>query len=286
MARAVVLAASALTGIAEDCGEDGSCANLVVQGPPCSQYPRLPAIDRLVTEKVWSVTDLALHNGHDCTKPLLLAIVGQVFDVGTGKQYYEPAGGYAGAAGRDSSRSFATGDYGPDADASNFDEMAMSDIDAVLHWQGFYVEHETYRFVGVLNERYYDADGKPTAEFAKVEKLKTASTSAEQARKAMNDRFMSCNSRSGAAIKTELWCDDSYHVPGSVPVHLYYTLPNGDTGNKCGCIPKIKRAELDEEAAEMAKRPSAGQSTFRLVDYPECDGTKQSCKRPQKSQPP
>ena len=48
-------------------------------------------------------------------RPLLLAILGEVYDVGPGERHYAPGQGYSGMAGRDASRSFTTGNFKKDA---------------------------------------------------------------------------------------------------------------------------------------------------------------------------
>eukprot|EP00913_Durusdinium_trenchii_P029461 g27614.t1 len=83
------------------------------KGPP---YPRLPAEDRNASAvPVWTVHRLAEHSGSDRTRPLLLAILGEVYDVGPGERHYGPDAGYSGMAGKDASRSFTTGDFKKDA---------------------------------------------------------------------------------------------------------------------------------------------------------------------------
>jgi hypothetical protein len=236
------------------------------------------------------VGELKAHDGSDCSKPLLLCVLGEVYDVGTGRQHYQPSGGYSGAAGRDSSRSYSSGDYSDAAAASRIDDLSSDQVESVLQWREFYRTHETYRYVGVLAERYYDDAGTPTAALGTVEKLQEATNLIQNARDAFNKRFKSCNSRSGADIKTELWCDDSWHLPGSTPLHVWWQLPSagssGEKGGKCACVPQDQREALEQEAKELAERPSPGVMSFRLVDYPECKKGKQKCKRPKNAAPP
>lgn len=252
-------------------------------------FPRFPAVAR-EGAKIWSPEELALFDGSDASKPLLLAIVGEVFEVSPGQRFYEPGKGYAGAAGHDASRAFATGAFQGESVSSRIDDLKSDQIAEVLHWRGFYQEHEEYRFVGFLNERYFGPDGAALVELQHVEELKKFQEVSNKAREKFNKRFMSCNSRTGPGLWHEIWCDDSYHRVGSVPAHVYYELPvsgpvPAQDGAKCSCVPATEREALDAEAASLAERPQPGKVTFRIVEYPECGGA-QRCKRKKTAEPP
>ncbi len=38
----------------------------------------------------------------------------------------------------------------------------MKEIKAMVEWQTFYEDHESYKFVGVLEGDFYDSEGRPT----------------------------------------------------------------------------------------------------------------------------
>ncbi len=48
-------------------------------------------------------------DGSDESKPILLSVLGKVFDVTKGKRFYAKGGSYAFFAGRDASRAYTTG---------------------------------------------------------------------------------------------------------------------------------------------------------------------------------
>mmetsp|Transcript_70979 Transcript_70979/g.126337 ORF Transcript_70979/g.126337 Transcript_70979/m.126337 type:complete len:319 (-) Transcript_70979:128-1084(-) len=249
-----------------------------------ADYPRLPSALRSGAP-VWSVEELAAHSGEDHSKPLLLAIVGEIYDVGPGKQHYGPGRSYNAFAGRDASKGFAAGAEEEDL-SSSLADLEAGDIAEVLRWRDeFYRTHEEYRFVGFLNERYYNEEGAPRAALYKLEKLKDAAGRADEARQAMENRFKSCNSRHEADKPTfEIWCDNSYHHPGSTPVHLFQRLPPASPGKerevfgRCACVP----------ASEQVKAAGVmpGNEDFRLMNYAECQKGEQRCLRPQGAQPP
>jgi predicted heme/steroid binding protein len=58
---------------------------------------------------VFSLKDLAHYDGTDPNLPLFIVVKGHVFDVSNGRSYYGPGSGYNFFAGRDGTRSFATG---------------------------------------------------------------------------------------------------------------------------------------------------------------------------------
>jgi len=242
---------------------------------------------------VWSVQELEHHTGSDNSKALLLAILGEVYDVGTGEQYYAPGKGYAGAAGFDRSEAFHSGDFA--TGSSRISHLDPSSALDVLQWRNFYRTHKSYRFVGFLNELYYDADGRPTAELAAVESLERQGKQQEILEKDLEKRFKSCNTRSGQnRPHIEIWCDDSYHIPGSTPVHMHFELPSqGDkvpakSGQKCVCLPPGHRAaiEKEQEVARVRQGSSKTSPSMRFVDYPDCAPGEQRCLRPKGSSAP
>ncbi|RZB70436.1 Membrane-associated progesterone-binding protein 4 [Glycine soja] len=62
-------------------------------------------------ERLFSAEELSLLNGTDEGLPILLGILGSVFDVTKGKSHYGSGGGYNHFAGRDASRAFVSGNF-------------------------------------------------------------------------------------------------------------------------------------------------------------------------------
>lgn len=91
-----------------------------------------------------------------------LSVLGEVFDVTTGRDYYAEGTGYSVFAGQDASPSFTTGNFTAEGAAQDLDELAVAQLSGVDGWRNFYATHETYRKVGVLCCDYYDEEGKPT----------------------------------------------------------------------------------------------------------------------------
>ncbi|KAI9179593.1 hypothetical protein H9P43_004921 [Blastocladiella emersonii ATCC 22665] len=91
--------------------------------------------------------ELALYNGTDPTLPIYLAVMGDVFDVTAGREYYGPGGGYSFFSGRDAGRAFVTGCFQthltPDLRGLTPDELKSVD-----EWRSFYENSDKYFRVG------------------------------------------------------------------------------------------------------------------------------------------
>jgi hypothetical protein len=75
---------------------------------------------------------------------VLLAVLGNVFDVTAGRRHYGPGGAYAFFAGRDASRAYATGDFRGDLtdDLEGLDGAAVAEV---ARWRAFFRDHEARR---------------------------------------------------------------------------------------------------------------------------------------------
>lgn len=70
------------------------------KGAPPPPLPEAEARD-------YTIAELTQYDGSDLTKPLLVAIRGQVYDVGRGRDFYGPGGPYGMFAGKDCTRALA-----------------------------------------------------------------------------------------------------------------------------------------------------------------------------------
>ena len=78
--------------------------------------------------------------------------------------YYSGNSGYSYFAGRDGSHSFFTGDFTEEGvkNEKSLLEYDVKSIKAIEQWREFYETHETYTYVGLLQGKYYDAEGEKT----------------------------------------------------------------------------------------------------------------------------
>jgi len=97
--------------------------------------------------RLFSESYLTTFDGTDASKPLYIAIDGEVYDVSSNRRTYGPGGPYHSMAGVDAARSFATGCF---ATHRTHDLRGLSDqeLSGVQHWKKFFTEHKTYSKVG------------------------------------------------------------------------------------------------------------------------------------------
>lgn len=91
-----------------------------------------------------------------------LSVVGEVYDVTTGRDFYGVGTGYSFFAGKDASPCFATGKFNDEGLKDNLNEMPMTQLGGIVGWRDFYRKHDSYNFVGVLAGKFYDKEGKAT----------------------------------------------------------------------------------------------------------------------------
>lgn len=153
--------------------------------PPEPHYSK--SGQRLVT-----LNELAAHSSDGPLKPIMLAIMGKVYDVDKGRTY-GPEGGYNFFTGRDGSRAFVTGEFDDDGltdDLSGLTPLQISDID---DWVGFYDKEYTY--VGKLIGRFYDEVGNPTKAWYNYRKALDEAAKIKADEDADKKKFPPCNSR-------------------------------------------------------------------------------------------
>lgn len=164
-------------------------------------------------------------------KELRLVIVGKVYDVSKGKQYYAEGSGYAGfAQGVDATREFLTATFeSTDDDLSNLEALAPRECHGVEHWVRFYEEHEHYAYLGVLNARFYDAAGRPTAQHAAFRACVAAAEAGIAAVREALEAAPECEFARGDAAdpRRSVRC-----APPLVPRKV--ELP--DEGARCACV--------------------------------------------------
>lgn len=114
---------------------------------------------RMSKPRVFSSAELSAFDGRDPKAPVYLAILGEVFDVSSGRHKYA-SGDYQIFAGRDASRNFHTGDFkAASTDLRGLDDAALK---GVVAWRSFYRTEQGYHQVGVIGDGlYFDATGEP-----------------------------------------------------------------------------------------------------------------------------
>eukprot|EP01062_Namystynia_karyoxenos_P004522 TRINITY_DN115_c1_g1_i1.p1 TRINITY_DN115_c1_g1~~TRINITY_DN115_c1_g1_i1.p1 ORF type:complete len:322 (+),score=118.85 TRINITY_DN115_c1_g1_i1:63-968(+) len=276
---------------AEPEDEDGEVVSAAERpDPKCKAYARMQGAQfpPTMAVKVFTAEELRQYDGYDCKQPLLLAIAGEVYDVGPGKQHYAPGGGYQGFAGRDASRAFVTGEFNSTGLRAAIDDFTPEQVQGVLDWRKFYREHKpdpgmvgSYRFVGVLDGEFYDAEGKRKPALDAAEEKMRIWERTQEVTKKFDDQFKSCNSRTESKNEYfEVWCDRSYHGDGTIPRHLFYNItsrPDLEQKSRCACVTALQVAAAPDEPQDP---PPEVQYRFRR--YRDClPGSSESkCLRP------
>ena len=102
--------------------------------------------------RLFTKNELAAHGPNGPLKPILLAVLGRVYDVGKAPDYYGPNGGYNFFAGRDGSRAYVTGEFNEKGLTDDLEGLSPFQIGEVDGWTKFY--NKDYTFVGKLIGRF------------------------------------------------------------------------------------------------------------------------------------
>jgi hypothetical protein len=101
---------------------------------------------------------------------------------------------------------------------------------SVEHWVDFYRKHDTYKFVGVMEGRYYTAEGKRTKHWEKARMAMDRGRTAKMQQDALLAKYPNCNSKWAQNIGNEVWCDGHANT---VPRVL---VSEDQTSQRCACV--------------------------------------------------
>lgn len=213
--------------------------------------------------KVLTKAELSEYDGTDPERPILLAILGRVFDVTAGARHYGYGAPYAHFSGRDATRAFYTGDFvGPGLtdDINGLDDKSLQGL---IDWLQFFENHEQYSYHGLVEGRFFDSSGRALIDFPweRLEKRK------------QHVEFPECNYRWGAKLggfddTGEVWCSmRSGGIERSwagLPRRLIGTEER--SGVKCVCVP-------------MSRAIAHAPNEFPIFDlYPGCKWDSERCR--------
>uniref|UniRef100_A0A5B7BKU3 Cytochrome b5 heme-binding domain-containing protein n=1 Tax=Davidia involucrata TaxID=16924 RepID=A0A5B7BKU3_DAVIN len=193
--------------------------------------------------RLFRVQELAIYNGTDDSLPILLGILGSVFDVTKGKNHYGVGGGYNHFVGRDASRAFISGNFTGDGLTDSLRGLSSTEVKSVVEWRDFYFR--TYIFVGKLVGRYYDSVGNPTKYLKGVEAKAARGAQLMEKQKKEEAKLPSCNSRWSQEEGSEVWCNTGYPRLVQRPLEIALT---GKMSKRCACF---KEDELGQPELEV-----------------------------------
>lgn len=207
-----------------------------------------------IQPRMWTVEDLAPYNGTDENLPILLGILGSVFDVTKGRSHYGPGGGYHHFSGRDASRAFVSGNFTGDGLTDSLQGLSGVEMNSIVDWRKFYFER--YISVGKLVGRYYDKEGNPTKYLKGIEVKAKRAAQLQEKQRAEEAKIPSCNSKWSQQDGGEVWCDVGYPRLVQRPLEMALT---GRRSKRCACF---REEELSQPNLEV---------------YSGCDSRSTSC---------
>ncbi|CAI5481417.1 unnamed protein product [Closterium sp. Yama58-4] len=198
-------------------------------------------------DKLWSAEELARYNGSKKGVPLLLGILGDVFDVTKGRKHYGKGQGYNHFAGRDATRAFVSGNFSGDGLTDDLTGLSGEQCIGIADWRDFYFK--TYIHVGKLVGRFYDEQGKATAALGEFDELLKEGKRLRDVAKVAEKKYPGCNSRWAQNEGGKVWCDSG--MPRKIP-----RIPEAEGGpvggsedTRCACFTKeqlASRSDLQE----------------------------------------
>ena len=96
----------------------------------------------------YSVSEIAIYDGSDPAKPLLIGIRGHVYDVTRGRSFYGPGGPYGMFAGKDCTRALAKMAFDEELFTGDVDGLEPDELEKLDEWIEMF--EGKYRRVGRL----------------------------------------------------------------------------------------------------------------------------------------
>eukprot|EP00039_Didymoeca_costata_P012649 m.183240 g.183240 ORF g.183240 m.183240 type:complete len:243 (-) comp15540_c0_seq7:365-1093(-) len=173
--------------------------------------------------KVFTLETIAPYDGTNTDNPYYLVVLGKVYDVTKGKQYYGTGDTYNVFLAQDATRAFVTGNFERNQTNSTIaphemDNFTDEEILGVKHWVDFYAkggDNNKYFQVGVLymENGYYDMNGNPTEKAKQVKQLFVDAKERDENRKNIQKGYPACNSQYKMGEGGKVWCQNPSHVP-------------------------------------------------------------------------
>lgn len=234
--------------------------------PPSKQKIPKTILTQPLKSGMMTAEMLAQYDGTDASKPIMLALLGEIFDVTAGKDYYGPQGGYGFFSGQDGSRAFVSGMFNETGLIPDLTNFTAAQYEGVVSWRDFYHKEEKYKYVAKLIGHYYDEFGNPTEARKKVDEMTKKRAVEKEDEKAFEAKYPSCNSKWAQQTGGEVWCSvksggiDRDWV--GVPRKFVSNKGTETETKKCVCLQEKLIDTVDQELFEV---------------YPNCDPKAEKC---------
>jgi len=222
--------------------------------------------------KIYSVEELKKYDGSPGSPGLYIALLGVVYDVAKGAQYYGPGGGYSFFAGRDASRAYVTGNFEEAGLVSNVDGLSSGDYLGLEEWSRFY--EKDYSKVGVLNGLFYDSNGDVTQHWKDLQTWMAKAREDRDKDDVEKKMFPPCNVEWNKDEGSRFWCtvkSGGIHRDWrGVPRKLFY--PGQQP--RCACIRESGPPSTDPGA----KTNRGDLDSPHIKEYPGCEKSSWECR--------
>jgi len=186
-------------------------------------------------EQVFTKDELSKFRGENGS-PIYLALMGRVYDVTRGKDFYGPGGGYSFFTGTDGTRAFVTGDFTPSGLIDDISDLDDGDYLGVKNWIDFY--SKDYPYIGKVEGKYYDSEGNPTEYSHLAEQWIQDAVKNKAVEDEFKKKYPMCNVDYKPEVGSTVWCSKS---SGGVkrdwvgfPRTLYSAIGSKDI--RCACV--------------------------------------------------
>jgi len=223
--------------------------------------------------RIFTIDELSKYDGNENSLGLYLALLGVVYDVSGGSQYYGPGGGYSFFAGKDASRAFVTGQFSEEGLIDDVSGLSHGDYTGLEEWQQFY--EKDYKRVGLLAGTYYDTEGQVTQQWKLYQGwLEEARQHADQ-NDVEKQMFPPCNVEWSKAEGTRFWCTKKSGGIArdwtGVPRRLFY--PGKQP--RCACVRTVGPPSVDPSD----RRTNRGDlDNPHLKEYLGCTSKSHECR--------
>lgn len=222
--------------------------------------------------RVFSEAELRRYDGSPGSPGLMLALLGVVYDVQRGQEYYGPGGGYSFFAGRDASRAYVTGKFEEEGLVSNVDGLSSADYLGLEEWSSFYTKD--YVMVGVLDGMFYDGRGEVTQHWRDLQGWIEEAHKDKDKNDVEKQMFPPCNVEWTQAEGSRLWCTKrSGGITRDwvgVPRKLFY--PGQQP--RCACV-RDTGAPSTDPAAQLNR---GDLDSPHVKEYPGCKSNSWECR--------
>lgn len=230
---------------------------------------------KIENEKELLITaeELRKYDGSEGSPGIYLALLGQVFDVTSGKDYYGPGGGYSFFSGKDASRAFVSGEFNDAGLTDDVEGLSYQDYIGLDEWSKFY--RKDYKYVGKVVGRFYDAKGEVTEEWKKLQGWIRAAFDDADKKSEEKKIFPPCNSEWSGAKGQIVWCTTKSGGidRGWVGVPRRLFTP-GRQEERCVCVKDFGES-LYQPGSEVHDRGDLDNPN--LKEYDNCDPKAVKC---------